>query len=211
MSSVVLTMHNIRLGNKEKEGYVIELSLLNEYLEKSIEEDKKLQEDMVEAESIKSHIAFNKAEKLSIENPKTLKILDDIIAENDQFKNLLTFNNDFNGNFDYAYSLRELVKKKKEKIGFTKRNTSVYYFLADRNHIYLPTPVYTCIEGGEIVVNIQVDAFGYVLDAVVNKKRSNTLNRCLVENAISYALKARFDTSDKTPQKGTITYLFQGE
>ena len=208
MSSVVLTMHNIHLGSKEKEEYVVELSFLNEYLENTIEEDKKLR-DMTEAESIKSHIAFNEAKKLSTENPEPLKKLDEIIDENDKFKNLLTFDDDFNGNFDYAYSLRELAKKKKEKISFAKKNTSVYYFLADRNHTHLPTPIYTCVEGGKIVINIQVDALGYVLNAVLNKKSSNTLNGCLVENAISYALKAKFNTSDKTLQKGTITYLFQ--
>ena len=221
MSLVVLIMYNIKLGSKREKEYVVELSLSNEDLEKIIE--KKLQEEMTRPESIKSHTAFNETAKHSIGNPEILKTLDEIIAENDKSKNFFTYDSYFDSNSDYTNSLRELAKKikekqqflvdkkakRKEKINFSKMNTSVSYSLVNRNNIHLPTPIYTCIEGGKIVINIKVDALGYVLNAVVNKKSSNSLNRCLVENAISYALKARFDTSEKTLQKGKITYLFQ--
>jgi hypothetical protein len=56
-----------------------------------------------------------------------------------------------------------------------------------------------------------VDALGYVTEADFNSKSSGTSNGCLVDNAIAYALKARFNSSDKEFQKGTITYLFQGK
>ena len=112
---------------------------------------------------------------------------------------------------DAKQKLGELEAKKTKSTSYSKRNTTVSYSLVDRNHYELPIPVYTCIEGGKIVINILVDASGYVTEAEVNKKSSNTLNGCLVENAITYALLARFNSSKELNQKGTITYLFQGK
>ncbi len=60
-----------------------------------------------------------------------------------------------------------------------------------------------------MVINIVVDAIGNVTDASFNEKSSGTSNGCLVDNAITYALKAKFNTSSKADQKGTITYSFQ--
>ncbi|MEJ2270408.1 MAG: hypothetical protein P8Y04_11650 [Desulfobulbaceae bacterium] len=56
-----------------------------------------------------------------------------------------------------------------------------------------------------------MDELGFVADASFNDKSSSTSNGCLVENAITYALKARFSTSERKLQKGTITYLFQSK
>ncbi|MEE9362565.1 MAG: hypothetical protein V3U92_08210 [Cellulophaga sp.] len=226
MSLVVLVLYNIQLGSKEEEEYVIELSLTNEDLEKIIEAEEKLQEEMTKATPIKSHLAFNETAKRSFGNPEPLKTLDELRAENE--KSQSDNPNDIlaSGNAsEFADSLKELTKKRKEKqqllgekdakkeerTNFAKRNTSISYSLVDRIHTHLPVPIYTCIEGGKIVINIKVDNQGYVIDANVNEKSSNTLNGCLVDNAISYALKARFNSSEKTPQKGTITYLFQGK
>ena len=126
----------------------------------------------------------------------------------------------------YEASLKELAKKREEKkqlLGekeaqkkeFTnnlaKRKTSVSYSLVGRNNYRLPPPIYTCIEGGKVVINIQVDALGNVIEADFNAKSSGTSNGCLVDNAIAYALKAKFDASGKAIQKGTITYLFQSK
>ena len=127
---------------------------------------------------------------------------------------------------EYSNSLRqiaELREQKKELLGdkeaekkeFTNylkdRQTSISYSLLGRNHYDLPPPIYTCIEGGKVVVNIEVDARGFVMDASFNAKSSSTTNGCLVQNAISYALKARFNSSEREIQKGTITYLFQSK
>ena len=81
----------------------------------------------------------------------------------------------------------------------------------DRSAYELPPPIYTCIEGGKVVINIEVDELGYVTDAEFNAKSSGTNNGCLVENAIAYALKARFSSAQRGLQKGTITYLFQSK
>ena len=59
------------------------------------------------------------------------------------------------------------------------------------------------------MINITVDGQGYVTEASYNKSASSTTNGCLIDNAIHYARKARFDRSNKNKQVGTITYLFQ--
>lgn len=109
---------------------------------------------------------------------------------------------------------KKLGEKEAEKKEFTNnlaaRRTSVSYSLVDRNNYKLPPPIYTCIEGGKVVINIEVDSNGNVVDASFNAKSSGTSNGCLVDNAISYALKAKFSSdSNKPSQPGTITYLFQ--
>ena len=113
--------------------------------------------------------------------------------------------------------------EKKEKLGerdaqkeeFTNylkdRRTSISYSLVERNAYYLPPPIYTCIEGGKVVINITVDNNGYVTEASFNDKSSGTSNGCLVDNAIAYALKARFSPDSQNSQIGTITYLFQSK
>ena len=115
----------------------------------------------------------------------------------------------------YNLSSQYLAALKAEKKEFTNnleaRRTSVSYSLLDRNNYKLPPPIYTCIEGGKVVINIKVDVNGSVIDADFNEKSSGTSNGCLVDNAIIYARKAKFSSSNKASQKGTITYLFQGK
>ena len=105
------------------------------------------------------------------------------------------------------------TEKYKQNTPATKtanKRTLISYFLQGREAITeLPNPVYTCEESGKVVINITVDAQGYVIQASYNKSSSSTSNGCLVDNAIYYAQKARFDTGDKPKQTGTITYQFQ--
>ena len=61
------------------------------------------------------------------------------------------------------------------------------------------------------MINIKVDALGNVVEADFNNRSSNTNDWCLIENAITYAYRARFDSSDKASQIGTITYIFQSK
>ena len=197
--------------------------MLDEELEQLIEEKERL-EKQAKSDPIKSHLAFNETAKRSYGDPEPLKTLDEILEERE-----LTSDSDTpsdNSNSEYNARVKELAKKREEKkqlLGereaqkeeFTnnlaERKTSVSYSLVDRNNYKLPPPIYTCIEGGKVVINIQVNTVGTVTDASFNAKSSTTSNGCLVDNAITYALKAQFNSSDKTSQKGTITYLFQGK
>jgi hypothetical protein len=224
MAIVVLGLYNIHLGAKEKEEYVVELALLEEDPEELLEEEQELQEQ-ANAAAIKSHMAFNETAKASYGNPEPLKTLEELMdeAENssdsDNPNELLTSDSGA-----YAASLKELKKKRqeaKELLGereaqkdvptnnLAKRRTSISYSLINRNHYSLPVPIYTCIEGGKIVINIVVNNQGTVTDADFNKSSSSTENGCLIDNALKYAYKASFNKSTKGSQKGSITYLFQ--
>lgn len=221
MSIVVLLLYNIHLGGVKEDEYVIEMSLADEDIEKLIEEEeRKLEELAANSDPIKSHMAFNETAKPTIGNPEPLKTLEELLEE----RALNSETGEATDDAGFAEQLKQLKAerdKKKEKLGerdaqkeeFTNylkdKRTSISYSLIDRNAYRLPPPIYTCIEGGKVVINIKVDANGYVTEADFNDKSSGTSNGCLVDNAITYALKARFSPSTKNEQIGTITYLFQ--
>ncbi len=224
MAIMVLGLYNVHLGkngNPEDE-YIVEMMLAEEDIEELLDQKEKL-EKMAEADPIKSHMAFNETAKPSYGNPEPLKTLEELKAEmaatsdSDDPNNLLA-------DGEYAERVKELKKKReeaKQKLGekeaqkkeFTnnlaERRTSVSYSLVNRNNYRLPPPIYTCIEGGKIVINITVNGLGNVTAADFNAKSSGTSNGCLIDNAVTYALKAKFNSSSKATQKGTITYLFQ--
>ncbi|MBC2837924.1 hypothetical protein [Robiginitalea sp. SC105] len=221
---VVLTLFNIHLGSGEAEEYVIEMSLDEEDLETLFEEDEPAKQTPQEA--IKSHMAFNETAKPSFGNPEPLKTLQEILEERQAQSDSESEAGLGEDSEEFSSSLRELAKKrqeseellgekeaeKKEYTNYLKdKRTSISYSLIDRNAYDLPPPIYTCIEGGKVVVNIEVDRSGYVVDASFNASSSSTSNGCLVENAIQYALRARFSSASREEQKGTITYLFVGK
>ena len=220
LSIVILLLYNIHLGSEEKEEYIIEMSLADEDIEELLREEERRLQELAEAEPIKSHMASNETAKPSIGEPEPLKSLDELLAEQETTDE---FMNDESG---YEASLKELAKlreERKQQLGekeakkkeyttaLSKRKTSVSYSLVGRNNYELPPPIYTCLEGGTVVINIEVDALGYVTEADFNSNSSNTDDWCLVENAITYAYRARFDSSSKGSQIGTITYIFQSK
>jgi len=226
MAIVVLVLYSIQLGGKEEvhEDYFVEMVLDTEILEEILEEEQ-AKKEQANADPIKSHLAFNETAKPSYGNPEPLKTLEELIEERSEMSEGET-TNDLISDSGYAERVKALAKKREEKkqlLGekeaqkkeFTNnlaaRRTSVSYSLLNRNNYKLPPPIYTCIQGGKVVINIEVNALGYVTEADFNEKSSGTSNGCLVENAIAYALKARFNSSEKETQKGTITYLFQGK
>lgn len=221
---LVLIMYNLHLGAEEQEEYVIEMNLADEDLEAILEEEERLKEEMAQADPIESHMAMNETAKPSIKSPEPLKSLEELLAEKEMLEN--QEGEYVQGDPEYEENLRKLAEKREElrkqieeseadKQEYTdnlaNRRTSVSYSLLDRRSISLPPPIYTCIEGGTIVINIEVGPYGYVSDATYNSKSSNTSNGCLIENAIAYALKSRFNSSSKSRQLGTITYVFQSK
>ncbi|MFX0556377.1 energy transducer TonB family protein [Maribacter sp. CXY002] len=226
MAIIVLVLYNIHLGAEEEkdEDYVVEMVLDEERIEE-LEQEEKLHEELSNADPIKSHMAFNETAKPSYGNPEPLKTLEEILEEKEAM-NDSEVSDQLISDSEYAAKVKELAKKREEikqslgekeakKEEFTNnladKRTSISYSLIDRNSYKLPPPIYTCIEGGKVVINIEVDALGYVTEADFNAKSSGTSNGCLVDNAIAYALKAKFSPSERATQKGTITYLFQGK
>ena len=224
MSIMVLGLYTIHLGQKgdKKDEYIVEMMLAEEDIEELLKE-KELLEQLKEADPIKSHMAYNETAKASYGEPEPLKTLEEIMAERAEAGESGD-PTDLGSDSEYAAKVKELAKQREEKkklLGekeaqkkeFTNnlaaRRTSVSYSLVERTNYRLPPPIYTCIEGGKVVINIHVDNNGNVVAAHFNEKSSGTSNGCLIDNAITYALKAKFNTSSKADQKGTITYSFQ--
>ncbi len=223
LAIVVLVLFNIQLGKvgSDEDEYIVEMMLAEEDIKELLKE-KELLEQMQQNDPIKSHIAMNETAKSSIQEPEPLKTLEELQEEAALNNNSNT--SDLIGDEEYAAKVKELAKKREEKkqlLGekeaskeaFTNtlsdKRTSISYSLVDRLHYQLPPPIYTCLEGGKVVINILVDSNGNVIEANLNQKSSSTSNWCLVENATTYALKAKFNSSNISSQKGTITYLFQ--
>ena len=222
MALVVLLAYNIHLGAEQPEEYAIEMVLADEDLEELFKEEEELKDLAENSDPIATHRAFNEKAKPSIGNPEPLKTLQELMEERQ-----LNNQNDFlSSNDGFQANLKELAEKREEKkklLGereadkqeFTQnlaeKRTTISFSLVDRSAYDIPPPIYTCIEGGKVVINIEVNELGDVVDANFNEKSSTTSNGCLVDNAIAYAYKAVFNTSSKTSQKGTITYLFQGK
>ncbi|MGX1928451.1 hypothetical protein [Flagellimonas sp. 2504JD4-2] len=223
MSIIVLLLFNIHLGGMQEEEYVIEMSLADEDIEELLKEEEKRLEELMNNDPIKSHMAFNETAKPSVKSPEPLKTLEELMEER-------ALNSDAGEPSEadgaFAEHLKELAAKREEKKQqlsereaqkeeFTNnlkdKRTSISYSLLDRNAYSLPPPIYTCIEGGKVVINIKVDSSGYVTEATFNDSSSGTSNGCLVDNAIAYAYKARFNPDSKNSQIGTITYLFQSK
>jgi hypothetical protein len=97
----------------------------------------------------------------------------------------------------------------KKETSYTGRST-INYSLENRYSVKLQNPIYTCINGGLIVVDIEVDKNGRVIDASYNKRKSNTSDECLIETSLKYAKMSRFNQKLEAPskQKGWISYRF---
>jgi len=219
MALIILLMYNLHLDNTKEEEYIIELSLAEEDIEELLNQEKKPTIN----ELIKSHMALNENVKPTIGNPETLKTLEEIIEEKESAEDS---DESPTPDGEYADNLKKITEKREEKkqqlnereeqkevftYTLKDKRTSISYSLLDRNAYSLPPPIYTCIEGGKVVINIEVDRDGFVTDANFNEQSSTTRNGCLVDNAITYALKARFNPASIDSQIGTITYLFQGK
>jgi len=86
----------------------------------------------------------------------------------------------------------------------------VSFDLDNRKAHSLPRPGYTCNSSGTVVINVKVDKSGEVKSADFNSSLSSSADECMVEKAIRYAKKSRFNLNSNSPmlQSGTITYKF---
>jgi hypothetical protein len=83
------------------------------------------------------------------------------------------------------------------------------YDLGGRKHLSLPLPVYQCLGGGDVTVQIEVNQRGYVTSVSIQVSASVD-NHCLYEAAKRTALHSRFTVDANAPakQKGNIVYRF---
>lgn len=87
--------------------------------------------------------------------------------------------------------------------------SNIHYYLENRYHIRLPIPVYLAKGGGVVIVDIQVERSGKVINAVARPTK-NLNDPMLPVYATQAAERTVFNSDSKAPaiQKGTITYKF---
>ena len=105
---------------------------------------------------------------------------------------------------------KQSQNKSAKQSNVANTNSSVYFSLKGRTDVSLPIPVYLCNAEGKIVINIIVNKSGNVIDTYVNNA-STSSNLCLQEHALQYAKEAKFNTSNKAKQIGSITFEFKGK
>ncbi|MDR2292010.1 MAG: hypothetical protein LBE11_00870 [Prevotellaceae bacterium] len=83
------------------------------------------------------------------------------------------------------------------------------YTLEGRRAMYLPVPVYKCLQGGDVCVQIEVNQNGYVVKANVLASIS-AADECLRQAATNAAKSSRFNANIEAPklQTGTVVYRF---
>lgn len=101
---------------------------------------------------------------------------------------------------------KNTVKKENSKI---KGPKVISFSLEGRDYLRLPVPSYKCQYGGQVVVDIEVDSNGKVINAKIDSKNSVN-DECITEAAIAAAYNSEFtdSSSGQAKQKGSITYLF---
>jgi hypothetical protein len=101
-------------------------------------------------------------------------------------------------------------KEKPEEKGTFRGPTRIYYDLAGRYHVYLPIPIYKCESAGQITLAIEVDQKGNVTKAEPASSLSTTKDPCLIETAVEYASRSKFNADMNAPvkQAGFLTFVF---
>lgn len=186
-----------------------------ELVEEELEE---LEELLKSFDNITTNEAFNETKKYEeLEDAEFEKRLEEIRSRNDvketqakpkesEQKSIPDENPAFN-------EINDIINKRSEKNrkDIANKNSSISYSLLDREHIFLPTPVYLCEFGGKIVINITVNKDGNVTDAYVNSSSASS-NGCLIDHALEYAKASKFNSDATKPsQLGSITFYFKGK
>jgi TonB family protein len=82
----------------------------------------------------------------------------------------------------------------------------------ENNNWYIRNPGYKCGVGssGTVMIRVKVNPSGQVIDAYLDEASSNGLNSCMIDEALTYARKSKFNFSQKAPasQSGYIRYRF---
>lgn len=186
---------------------------LKEIKQEKIKEQKKINEQAVN--KLLKSIAVNedikkKSNKTSVKEDvsKMIKDLEKDLASRGigrKKKDYKSFKKD-----SIAHSKEEAERKLDSlKTTFYKGPSSVSYSLKGRYKTYLPIPVYTCESSGTVKINVVVNKYGRVVSARIESSGTNTRNEILLETALSYARKSRFNEKlEINEQSGSITYRF---
>jgi hypothetical protein len=161
-------------------------------------------------EEVRRNIALNVADKIN-DQISTEKYIEEL-KEELGIENLEQYL-DRSLPDDDNISYNEEQKADEDEEGDTDEDysgpTTVTYFLENRFKKYLPIPVYTCKGGGLVKVDIVVNQKGKVISTSISEE-SETREQCLLETALKYALRTKFNTDYNADprQNGYIMYQF---
>ena len=218
VGNLILLMYSIKLSKTEEiqeEEYELEIAKEDLFPE---EEMATLSSENVKVET---HKAFNEAEKFISEIEKeneelsesTQDKLDEMNAAIEGINTKPISSKNSNKTIPDKQETKETsFKKESEDEESNNPNSTNSYRLVNRKALHFPNPVYVCDGFGKVVLHIEVNNLGKVIQATLNKNSTTTTNECLIESAIHYAKKARFTSAASKPlQMGSITYIFPGQ
>jgi hypothetical protein len=218
VGNLVLLLLSVRLRGGEPP---LEEFTSIEYIEELPLEE--LSIDPSEKVKIETNRAYNEAEKFISEQENTRKE-DLAVSEEKNNKTETSVENSLSNDMALNDAKDKLDRVKGKLSNDAKkrnttansssvnRKTTISYHLVGRTALQLRNPVYTCDQGGKIVINIEVNALGKVVKTLYNKTASTTTNGCLIDSALKYANLAKFTTSaSNVKQLGSISYSFPGQ
>ncbi|MCM4156336.1 energy transducer TonB [Gramella sp. AN32] len=217
---LVLVLYNFNLAQNRQQVSEMLVDLEQFKVEEQPEEPETEQETQSQNQrNIQTNQAFNESKEARDADMNNR--LNEIFEKNTANQEAEENNENSNADGNYALSRKNSEKQKTKSDGNDNSDeigqksavydySSISFSLKGRNAVKIPNPVYTCDNAGKIVVNIIVDANGFVTDVSLNKGSSNSSNECLTERALQYAIDARFTRlTGQNSQPGTITYYFR--
>ena len=184
---------------------------VKEVIEKEVEVEKPVKKVVEKREIVEEKVKENVKKEISKEQPKPSKETQDAL------------NNLLNGNSSDEKPKgegddKEAGVKGKEKgdansskyYGNTANGSGGNYNLAGRRALSKPKEQPNCEEEGTVVVRIQVDKNGKVINAQAGVKGTTNSAPCLLKPAKEAALRTKWNSDNKAPSKqvGTIIYKF---
>lgn len=226
-SVLLLAMYNINMSNSNKKARETLVELQSYQNEETTQEEQQMEtppepsEPAPKQPNLKTHQAYNQNQEESRQNFESR--LDEILQKNAAERNASEEETTSPSTGQHTVTPKreeqaqtrsdgDNTSKESAVNSGTMKNSSISFSLVGRNAINIPNPIYTCESSGRVVVNIKVNADGFVTSTSINKSSSSTSNECLTEKALEYASGAEFSRLDsRKSQPGTITYNFQGQ
>ncbi|SDS48186.1 hypothetical protein [Gramella sp. MAR_2010_147] len=218
---LMLALYNFKLANSNQATaeMLVDLEQFKVEEKQETEPDEQKETPQKNRRDVQTHQAYNQDKETRETDFKNQldKIFEKNSAEQEQNEN----ENNEGSNGNYSVNRKNSEEKNKRSDGddsseeATQKSaaydySSISFSLKGRRAVKIPNPVYTCDTAGKVVINITVDANGYVLDSSFNKGSSTTSNECLIDRALEYSAGARFSKlAGRNAQPGTITYHFR--
>lgn len=219
-SVLMLALYNFKLasGNQDTAEMLVDLEQYKLVEKEELEPEEK-QPQQNERRDVQTHQAYNQDKETREADFKNK--LDEIFKKNSAEQEEAENEDSEGSEGNYALNRKNSDEKKNRSDGDdsgeeASQKSAVYdyssisFSLKGRRAVKIPNPVYTCDTAGKVVINITVDANGYVIDSSVNKASSSTTNECLTDRALEYSAGAKFSKlAGRDNQPGTITYHFR--